>query len=165
MLRSITGVYTTRDTAERGLRALQELGFRTDDISLFLSGPARELHFPDEPRAANGGAGTADFVNGGLTAVASLSIAAGLFVAGPVGAAVTDAAASGADGMFEVLVSAGLGEDEALMYQVELGRDSILVRVTTRDDDDPTLARHVFESTGGRALNVGPASAPHTLYH
>jgi hypothetical protein len=174
MMTSVTGVYTSRDAAERGLRTLEKLGFRKDEVSLFMSGPARELQFSEWSRPPNDGEATADAATGAtlgtalgsLAAVASLSIAGGLFVAGPVGAAVAGAAAGGAGGgLFGVLVGAGIREEEARIYQNELGRDGILIRVTVSDEVTAAIVRSVFETTQGRALGPLSSRPPHVQLH
>ena len=107
MSQSITAAYMSRNAVERGLEQLEKLGFSKDDISLFLSGPARELHFGGEPPWRNANEGTAGAIGGmlgavlgSLTTVASLSIAGGLFVAGPVGAPLPIAVLFGSCGLF-----------------------------------------------------------------
>jgi hypothetical protein len=70
-----------------------------------------------------------------------------------VGAAIAGAAAGGAGGgVFCVLVGAGIREDEAAVYQHELGRDRILLRVTGRGHGMADRVRSIFEATGGRVI-------------
>jgi hypothetical protein len=169
MTQAITAAYTSRNAAERGVEELAKLGFSRDDISLFMSGPAREIHIGGAPPWPDRNEATANFAIGGmlgavlgsLAAVASLSIPGGLFVAGPVGAAVTGAAAGGAGGgVFGVLVGAGIREEEAAVYQQEIGRDRILVRVTALDHGLAARVRSIFEATEGRVLTPTPSSSP-----
>lgn len=174
MTQAITAAYISRNAAERGVEELRKLGVCKDDISLFLSGPARELHLGAEPPWMDPNEATANFAIGGLlgavlgslTAVATLSIPGGLFVAGPVGAAVAGAAAGGAGGgVFGVLVGAGIREDEARAYQHELGRDHILVRVTATHDASAARLRSIFEATDGRVLTALPSRSPNAHLH
>lgn len=174
MSQAITAAYMSKNAIERGVEKLEELGFSKDDISLFMSGPARELQIGGAPPWTGRNEATADFAIGGmlgavlgsLAAVASLSIPGGLFVAGPVGAAVTGAAAGGAGGgVFGVLVGAGIREDEASVYQQEIGRDRILVRVTALDDGLAARVRSIFEATEGRVLTPVPAYSHNVVMH
>jgi hypothetical protein len=174
MTQAITAAYMSKNAVERGVEKLRELGFSKDDISLFMSGPARELHIAGAPPWTYRNEASADFaiggmlgaVLGGLAAVASLSIPGGLFVAGPVGAAVAGAAAGGAGGgVFGVLVGAGILEEEAAVYQQEIGRDRILVRVTALNHGLAARVRSIFESTEGRVLTPAPTSSPSVRLH
>ena len=169
--RYVTGLYTTRDDADRAYRELSSRhGYAADDIDVMMTDDTRRRHFGDvEPgeeftggtKAAEGlGAGSAiggteRRAHGALFAVGSSLVipGIGLVVAGPIAAALAGAGAGGATGgLIGALIGAGIPEERARVYERGLNDGGIVIGTRARDDAHAAELERDFTSYGGRNI-------------
>ena len=161
MSRFVNGIYDSREAAERGVDALLQAGFPRDEIGMIVSGTHRDRHFgaQDAPSQAGTGAaagGALGAVLGGLVAIASLAVPGGIFVAGPIAAAIGGGVAGAAGGgLLGALIGAGIPEREADVYEKELERGGILLSVAA-SKQSVAHARDALQRTGARHIGPDP---------
>jgi hypothetical protein len=153
----VTGVFAHRSDATRAIQALEERGFRDDEISLLMSDAVGEdFKIEDSSKAAEGvaaGAASGGVIGaliGGLTAVGTIATGGGLLVAGPLVAILAGGGAgAGVGGVIGGLAGAGMTEYEAKLFAKELDDGKILVAVHCTNDDRKDEAERLLEAAGG----------------
>jgi hypothetical protein len=158
----VSGIFHSRDSAERAVEDLIKAGFGRDDISLLMSETTQGREFVIQrgtkaPEAAATGAtigGALGAIVAGLTAVGSIAIPGlALFAAGPVVAAMAGlGAGAAAGGLSGALIGLGIPEDEAKLYHEEIERGGILVGVYAHKDRIDQ-ARDVLETAGAEKVH------------
>lgn len=158
----VTGLFKTRVAAESAVDAIIKRGYTRDDISVLMSDATKSKEFAVETgtRAADG-AGIGGAVGGalGATGAALAAIAAGvsavaipglgLFVAGPIVAALAGAGAGGATGgIIGALIGAGIPEHRAKVYDAELRGGGILLGVEAKSDEDAAKLEQLLQDIG-----------------
>lgn len=170
--RYVTGLYSTRDEADRAYQELNSRhGYAADDIDVLMTDDTRRRHFGDvEPgeeftggtKAAEGlGAGSAiggtvGAALGAIFAVGSSLVipGIGLVVAGPIAAALAGAGAGGATGgLIGALIGAGIPEERARVYERGLNEGGIVIGTRARDDAHAAELERDFTSYGGRDIH------------
>src|SRR3984893_3683463 len=125
---AVLGIYPTYSSAENGLEALKEAGFRNTDISVLFPENAGSKDFAHEkgtkaPEGAVAGGGTGAIVGGVLGWIAGIGAlaipGAGPFIAaGPIMAALAGVGVGGAiGGITGALIGMGIPEYEAKRYE------------------------------------------------
>jgi hypothetical protein len=157
----ITGVFSSRASAEYGAEELMKAGFSADDISLLMSETTqgREFAVTSSTKAPEGAAtgatigGVLGAIAGGLAAVGSLAIPGlALVAAGPVVAALTGlGAGAAAGGLTGALIGFGIPEHEAKFFKEEIDKGGILVGVYAHDDR-AKLAREILQVSGAEKV-------------
>ena len=157
----VTGVFNSRERAERATDALTADGFSINDISLLMSDTTRGREFgmreaTKAPEGAVTGAtigGVLGSIAAGLAAVGTLAIPGlSLVAAGPLLAALSGlGAGAAAGGIAGGLIGLGIPEHEAKFYNEELSRGGILLGVYTHDDN-AKHAREVLQATGAEKV-------------
>jgi len=136
--RTVVGVFSDRDDAERAIDELRRIGFRDDQMGFAMRGPEGREATTDteiEKKKGQGAVGglLAGAGVGGLVAAAAALLIPGVgpVVAGGVLAAALHGAAIGgvAGGFLGSLKSVGIAEDEAHYYISEFNEGRILVLV------------------------------------
>lgn len=169
--RYVTGLYSTRDEADRAYNELSTRhGYAADDIDVLMTDDTRRRHFGNaEPgeeftggtKAAEGlGAGSAiggtvGAALGALFAVGSSLVipGIGLVVAGPIAAALAGAGAGGATGgLIGALIGAGIPEERAKVYERGLNDGGIVIGTRARDEAHAAELERDFTSYGGRDI-------------
>lgn len=153
----VTGLFSSRASAEQATEELMKAGFSADDISILMSEGTQGREFAlkqatKAPEGATTGAtigGVLGAIAGGLAAVGTLAIPGlALVAAGPIVAALTGlGAGAAAGGLTGGLIGLGIPEHEAKFYKEELGRGGILVGVYAHKDR-VKLAREILETSG-----------------
>lgn len=163
MAKLVTGMFLTRDAAERAVADLEALGCSQDAISVMMSDQTRAHQFAvDTAVKAAEGAGMGAGVGGTLGALVALLTAGGAIVAtggaaaplvaGPLAAALAGAGIGGlGGGLVGSLIGAGISEERARTYEATLYSGGILLAVHADDGSVPRV-RQVLESDG--AVNV-----------
>ena len=156
------GIYSDRESFERGIEALRAAAFRNSDISAVL--PERDQTTKDlaheintkAPEGIATGAGSGAAIGGvlgwlvGIGAIAIPGIGP-LVAAGPVVAALAGAGAAGAaGGLVGGLVGAGIPEIEAKRYAGRIREGGYLISVHCDDRNWAKRAQEILEATGGR---------------
>lgn len=158
------GLYKTRTQAERAVEALQQAGFRNDDISALMPDRQSSEEFAHEkntkaPEGTTTGAATGGAIGGTLGLLAGIGALAipglGPFIAaGPIMGALAGAGAGGAvGGLVGALVGMGIPEYEAKRYEGHVKDGGILVSVHCDDSDWVGRAKKVLEQTGAHDVS------------
>ena len=140
------GLYKTRAQAENAVDALQQAGFRSDDISVLLPNQQSSEEFAHEkntkaPEGTAAGVLTGGTVGGTLGLLAGIGALAipglGPFIAaGPIMGALAGVGAGGAvGGLVGALVGMGIPEFEAKRYEGHVMDGGILLSVQCDDSD------------------------------
>jgi hypothetical protein len=149
---TITGVFRTRDDAERAYDSLIDKGYTAEEIIVLMSDETHELNFKNRSRETDLGnkamekAGVGSAIGGTLGAIAG-GIAAigttvalpglGLVIAGPIVAALTGAGAGGlTGGLIGGLIGSGIPKEHAAIYETAIKEGGIVVGVIPKTEDD-----------------------------
>src|SRR3954470_604162 len=161
---TVVRLFETRDQAHRAIGALQQAGYRPENLGIVMRDKQEAAELAAETGA--GGATTAGAVGGGvLGGLAGLLIGAGtlaipgigpLVAAGPLASALATAMAGGAigamaGGLIGTLVNMGVPEAEARDYQAGVERGGILMTVRVPDERADEV-RTILERVGTRDL-------------
>lgn len=162
-MRTVTGLFDTRDQANDAVRALKDAGIVSDDISIVASNAdgSYDSEAGDVASDAGTGAGIGAAIGGAgglLTGLGVLAIpgigpvvAGGWLLATAVGAAAGAVVGGATGGLVGALTDAGVDERDAHVYAEGVRRGSILV--TARVDEANADAAHaILQSDTG--LNV-----------
>jgi hypothetical protein len=164
----VTGVFYSRDEAERAYNSLLQRGYTQDEIVLLMSEETKKTNFENSDRDTELGskamekAGVGSAIGGSAGAVIG-AIAAigttvaipglGLVIAGPIAAALAGAGAGGlTGGLIGGLVGAGIPKDEASRYEKSLKEGGIVIGVvprTTNDRSAITQDLHSYSESDG----------------
>jgi hypothetical protein len=157
----ITGVFKSREAAERAADDLLRAGFARDDISLLMSDMTRGREFGIQmstkaPEGAATGAtvgGILGAVTAGLAAIGTLVIPGlPLIAAGPIVAVLAGlGAGAAAGGVTGALIGLGMPEHEAKLYNDAIQRGGILVGVYAHDDRKVT-AKKILDAAGAEKI-------------
>ena len=163
----VTGLFRTRDDAERAYAALSNRGYSRDEVNVMMSDEARRRHFATDKDTDLGdkaleGAGVGSAIGGTVGAVVA-AIAAigtslvlpglGLVVAGPIAAALAGAGAGGlTGGLVGALVGAGIPEDRARLYESGLKEGGIVMGVKPRSPDDARYFEEEWRNARGEQV-------------
>jgi surface antigen len=163
MAELVTGMFLTKDAAERAVTNLQKLGCTQNEISVMMSDQTRARQFAlDTAVKATEGAGMGAGIGGALGALVALLTAGGAImvtggaavplVAGPLAAALAGAGVGGlGGGLVGGLIGAGISEERARAYEATLYTGGILIGVHTDSGSVPRV-RQVLEADG--AVNM-----------
>jgi hypothetical protein len=168
---SVFGIYTSRDTVERGAETLVNSGFAARDISVLMPenlGP-RQVGTEKATKAPEGaatGAGTGAVLGGTLGLLAGIGAlaipGAGPFIAaGPIMAALAGAGVGGTvGGIAGALIGLGIPEYEAKRYEGRVQKGGILLSVHCNTSDEIKRAKEVLRTTGAEDISsTGESSA------
>lgn len=156
----VTGLFKTRAAAEAAVDAIIKRGYTRDDISVLMSDATKNKEFAVETRShAADGAGIGGAVGGAVGAVALAAIVTltapislpGIFIAGPIVAALAGAGAGAATGgIIGALVGAGIPEHRAKVYDAGLQSGGILIGVEAKPgSDDSDKLEKLLQDLGG----------------
>lgn len=158
----VTGVFYSRDEAERAYNSLLQRGYSQDEIVLLMSEETKKTRFENSDRDTELGskamekAGVGSAIGGSAGAVIG-AIAAigttvaipglGLIIAGPIAAALAGAGAGGlTGGLIGGLVGAGIPKEEAARYEKSLKEGGIVIGVVPKTTQDRTLVAQDLNS-------------------
>jgi hypothetical protein len=148
----VTGVFYSRDEAERAYNSLLQRGYTQDEIVLLMSEETKKTNFENSDhhtelgskameKAGVGSAigGSAGAVIGAIAAIGTTVAipGLGLVIAGPIAAALAGAGAGGlTGGLIGGLVGAGIPKEEASRYEKSLKEGGIVIGVVPRSTKD-----------------------------
>jgi len=165
------GIYRNRTSAENGVDALRQEGFRNTDISVLFPENEGTKDFAHEkstkaPEGTATGAGTGAVIGGSLGWLAGIGALAipglGPFIAaGPIMAALAGVGVGGAiGGIAGALIGMGIPEYEAKRYEGRVKEGGILLSVHCDSSDWTKKAKEILERTGAEDVSsTGEASA------
>lgn len=164
----VTGLFRTREDAERAWDVLASRGYTRDDISVMVSDEARGRHFgegdadTDLGSKALEGAGVGSAVGGTIGAIVAAVAAVrtnlvlpglGLIVAGPLAAGLAGAGAGGlTGGLIGALVGAGFPEERARFYDQGIREGAIVLGVKPRSADDAAYFEREWRNARGEQV-------------
>jgi len=163
MAKAVTGVFNTRDEAERAVADLRKSGFYTNEISIVAKddrqGQANENSNEDNMGMGMMSSGTA--TGGVLGGIAGLALGAGaiaipglgpIIAAGPIAGLLSGAATGGIAGG---LLDMGIPEDRGKYYEDEVKKGKILALVRA-EDDKVNKAAEIFRQNGAKDVETSP---------
>ncbi len=160
---SVFGIYPDQLTAEDGIEALKEAGFRNTDISALFPDNNGTKDFGHEkhtkaPEGAVAGGATGAIIGGALgwlAGIGSLAIPGiGPFVAaGPIMAMLGGIGVVGAlGGLTGGLVGIGIPEYEAKRYEGRIRHGGILISVHCDEEHWARAAKDILSNTGAEEI-------------
>lgn len=163
----LTGTFRDRESAERAYNALLERGYSQNDINVMMSDETRDKHFKHIEhdtklgnKSAEGGAtgaaigGVTGVILGVLAAAGTLAIPGlGVVLAGPVVAGLAGLGAGGAaGGLIGALVGAGISEDRAKLYEIDLRDGGIVLGTKMRSTEDAAYIEKAWREYRGENI-------------
>lgn len=168
---AVFGVYRARRDVENTVQALQDAGFRNEDVSVLFSDTTGTKDFAHEkhtkaPEGSTAGAGTGAVIGGALgwlTGIGALAIpGVGPFIAaGPIVAALAGiGAGSVIGGVAGALIGMGIPEYEAKRYEGRIKEGGILLSVHCDNSDWKKKALEILKQSGAEDIgSEGEAKA------
>lgn len=167
-MKSVAGIFTTRDAAERGVAALDELGVPRDRVSFLTPGAStREVRAVPTQDAEQPGTGTAigAVVGGAVGAAGGFPIGAALvslavpgvgpvIASGILGAALLGVGGAAVGATLEDSVTTGLPKDELFLYEDALREGRSVVIALAADDDSAEAVRAALERAGAESVDA-----------
>jgi hypothetical protein len=163
-----TAIFYDKASADQAVRALHELGYKKNDISVIVRDRATAERYADGTKVAEGaatggalGVGIGGIVagilaTGTVAATAATGGLAGLLLVGPLVAAAAGAGAGGlAGGVLGGLIGIGIPDERAHDYEKGLERGGIVVAVDPKPGDEQAV-RGVLSRAG--TLHTSPTS-------
>lgn len=162
----VTGMFRTREDAEKAYGSITSRGYTKDDVNVLMSDKTRDTHFADGDTELGSkaleGAGVGSAIGGTIGAVVA-GIAAigtsvlipglGLLVAGPLAAALAGAGAGGlTGGLVGALVGSGIPEETAQQYESGINEGGIVMGVQPRNDDDADYLANEYRTNRGENI-------------
>ena len=163
--RTVTALFRSRESAERGLQNLLDLGYSRDDISVLMSEESRTRYYSSDrtdtalgDKAAEGtgvGAAIGGTVGAVLAAIAAIGTnvvlpGLGLIVAGPLAAALAGAGAGGlTGGLIGALVGSGIPEERASEYERGIREGGIVLSIRARTGAAVDEVERALKNAGG----------------
>jgi len=168
--KSVFGIFTSADAAERTVNALIQDGFPSQDVSVLMPDQrsTREFaHHKDTkaPEGATAGATAGGVVGGTLGVLVGLGALAipgvgPLLAAGPIVAGLAGLGAGGAVGGFiGALVGMGIPEYEARRYEGRVKDGGILLSVHCETPGEILRAREILTTVGATDIASSTESA------
>jgi hypothetical protein len=176
--RMVTGLFTTRESAERGYRSATRLGYENSDINLLMSEETRRRYFSpghdsntglsrnankdaaDDGRSADelGGpaGGTIGTIAPALAGIGTLLLVPvlGVVAAGPIAVALTAAGAVGLAGaLIGALTKWGIPQGRIEEYEQGIRAGGILMGVRPRSDQDASNLVREWQGSGGELVH------------
>ena len=175
--RMVTGLFTNKESAERGYRSATRLGYENSDIDVLMSEETRNRYFSPghdtktdlssnatKDAAAGNSAddlggptgGTIGTIAPALAGVGALLLVPvlGIFAAGPIAVALTAAGAVGLAGaLIGALAKWGIPERRIEEYQQGIQAGGILMGVKPRSDEDASNLEREWQASGGKLVH------------
>ena len=173
----VTGLFTTKESAERAYRSATQLGYENSDIDVLMAEETRNRYFSpghdtktdlssNATKEAEGGkaadklggpaGGTIGTIAPALAGVGALLLVPvlGVFAAGPIAAALTAAGAVGLAGaLIGALTKWGIPERRIEEYEQGIRAGGILMGVKPRSDEDASNLVREWQASGGELVH------------
>jgi hypothetical protein len=174
----VTGLFTSKESAERGYRSATRLGYENSDIDVLMSEETRNRYFSpghdtktglssnatkeateDKTSADDLGGpagGTIGMIAPALAGAGTLLLVPvlGIFAAGPIAVALTAAGAVGLAGaLIGALTKWGIPERRIEEYEQGIREGGILMGVKPRSDEDASNLVREWQASGGELVH------------
>jgi hypothetical protein len=168
-MKTVAGIFTSRDAAARAIQRLRGIGVRDDAINVLAPGmsdrqvaasvPTDEGEQPGMGTALGAVAGGATGASIGLpigVAISSLVIPGigPIIAAGVIGGALFAAGGAAIGHKMEDNLSTGLPRDELFVYQEALRTGRIVLIVEADNDHDAEIVRAALEAAGAESVDA-----------
>jgi hypothetical protein len=168
--RIMTGMFRSREDAERAYQSLRDRGYTDSDINVMMSDKTRDDWYSNDDDAADSAlgskalegtgvgsaiGGTLGAIIGGIAAIGTsvLIPGLGLIVAGPLAAALAGAGAGGlTGGLVGALVGSGIPEDRAVVYEEGIKDGGTVFGVNPRNDEDADYFENEWRNYRGEHI-------------
>ena len=160
----VTGLFKTRAAAEAAVDAIIKRGYTRDDISVLMSDATKNKEFAVQTRShAADGMGVGGAIGGTVGAVllailaigTSITIPGGIFIAGPVAAALAGVGAGATTGgLIGLLIGTGKTEHRAKVYDTGVRGGGILLGVEAKTSDDVDKLETLLEDIGAEYVRA-----------
>jgi len=167
--RTLSGMFSDRESAERSYQNLRDKGYTDEDINLIMSDDTRKKHFQEEVvetemgSKAMDGAGKGSAIGGTIGAVAGVIAALGtsvlipglgILIAGPILAGLAGAGAGGiTGGLIGALIGSGIPEEKAKVYESGVNDGKILMNVKPRNEEDGKYFEEEWKKNKGEEIH------------
>ena len=175
--RMVTGLFTNKESAERGYQSATRLGYENSDINVLMSEETRNRYFSpghdtktdlssnaikgaaeDGKSADLGGpaGGTIGTIAPALAGVGALLLVPvlGVLAAGPIAVALTAAGAVGLAGaLIGALTKWGIPAGRIEEYEQGIREGGILMGVKPRSDEDASNLVREWQASGGELVH------------
>ena len=168
-MKTIAGIFASREAAARAVQRLRAIGVRDDAINALIPGMSEREIAANVPtdEGEQPGMGTAVGAVTGAAAGASIGMPIGaaiatsvipgvgpIIAAGLLGAALLGAGGAAVGHTMEDTLSTGLPRDELLVYQDALRNGRIVLVVEADDDRDADIIRGTLEQAGAESVDA-----------
>jgi uncharacterized membrane protein len=174
-MKTVIGVFSTREEADRAVRSLEKEGYSAEDMSIVVKDKEQvggteddqDHRLADNTSAGAVAGGAVGGLAGLLIGIGALAIPGigGLLIAGPIAAALglTGAAAttvSGAltgalaGGLIGALTSLGIPEREARYYEEKVREGAVLLLVNVATEGDVSNVENIYEHFSAEQVRV-----------
>jgi hypothetical protein len=166
-MQALTGVFLSRETAERAVRTLHSSGVAVEKITLLTPGDLRDeshaepIDAAEQPgmgKAIGAVIGAAGGLSTGAYVAAIIPGVGWVTAAGLLGMAILTAAGAGvgaaAGGSLENRMTEGLPEDEIFLYEDALRKGRTVVIALAHDEKAATSAREVLKIEGAESVDA-----------
>jgi outer membrane lipoprotein SlyB len=167
-MKTVAGIFDSRDAAARGIERLRGVGIREDAIHALLPGTSAQnvTRVPTDTGEQTGMGTAIGAVVGGATgasiglpigaAIASFAVPGlgPIIAAGALGAAIFGAGGAAVGHALEENLTEGLSRDELFVYEDALRRGKVVVLVQARDDQEAELVRTTLASAGAESVDA-----------
>ena len=168
--KTLTGVFTDRNSAERAYHHLMEMGYSEEEVTILMSDEARIRYFPapglkgevvgDTLREGPGlgavvGATAGTTLGAIIGAAVSLALpGVGLIIAGPLAATLTGAALGGlSGGLLGSLLGIGIPEQRAKRYEEQIKAGNILIGVNPHSESEEQRITEEWRGVGVEVIH------------
>ena len=167
-MRTITGIFASRDTAAHGLHQLRAVHVHDDRINVLAPG-ASEREIADVPvadgEAPGTGAALGSVVGGAVGLAAGLPLGAAvaslvipgvgpIIAAGLLGAALFGAGGAAVGSALEDNLTEGLPRDDLFVYEDALRRGRTVVIVQAEDEGEAEAVRAALNGAGAESIDA-----------
>jgi hypothetical protein len=174
----VTGLFTNKESAERGYRSATQLGYENSDIDVLMSEETRNRYFlpghdtktnlssnatkdaAEDGKSADGlggpAGGTIGTIAPALAGAGALLLVPvlGVFAAGPIAVALTAAGAVGLAGaLIGALTKWGIPARRIEEYEQGIRAGGILMGVKPRSDKDASNLVREWQASGGELVH------------
>jgi hypothetical protein len=168
-MKTVSGIFASRDAAARAIQRLRGIGVRDDAINVLAPGmsdrqiastvPTDEGEQPGMGTALGAVAGAATGASIGLPIGAAIatSVIPGIgpiIAAGILGAAIVGAGGAALGNRMEENLSTGLPRDELFFYEDALRQGRLVLIVEVENEQDAEIIRAAFEATGADSVDA-----------
>ena len=167
-MKTVAGIFLSRDAAGRGISGVRQLGVRDDAINVLapeVAARAVERVSADEGEQPGIGTAIGAVIGGATGASIGMPIGAAIatfvvpgigpiIAAGALGAALFGAGGAAIGHSLEEHLTHGISRDELFVYQDALRRGRVVVLVQVDNDSDAQTVREALDAAGAESIDA-----------